>query len=75
MANPKTFYGKYRTTDANDPGADFREPLATAFAFRYVDEAPTYLNAGLQASGTHWADLAPAPPGILPWSCRCPASR
>jgi len=25
-----------------DPGADYREPLATAFAFRYVDEAPTF---------------------------------
>jgi len=39
----RTFYGKYRTTDPlTDPGADYREPLATAFAFRYVDEAPTF---------------------------------
>jgi hypothetical protein len=37
----RTFYGRYNNTTFN-AGPDFREPLATAFAFRYVDEAPTF---------------------------------
>jgi hypothetical protein len=36
----ETFYGRYFATTGIGP--DLREPLATAFAFRYVDEAPTF---------------------------------